>query len=57
VDKKPRSEEAGFLCGALAVLELSVDQAGLELIDPPASFSQVLGVRVLTTTAQTHVYL
>ena len=34
--------EIGFLCvTALVVLELSVDQAGLALRDPPASDSQV----------------
>jgi hypothetical protein len=32
--------ETGFLCVALAVLELTfVDQAGLELSNPPASAS------------------
>ena len=31
--------ETGFFCIALAVLELTVDQAGLELRDPPASAS------------------
>jgi hypothetical protein len=37
--------ETGFLCIALAVLELthSVDQAGLKLRNPPASASRVLG--------------
>jgi hypothetical protein len=30
----------------------SVDQAGLELRNPPASASQVLGLKVCTTTAQ-----
>jgi hypothetical protein len=34
-----------FLCVALAVLELTVDQAGLELRNPPASASQVLGLK------------
>jgi hypothetical protein len=33
---------------ALAVLELTVDQAGLELRNPPASASQVLGLKVCT---------
>jgi hypothetical protein len=40
--------ETGFFCVALAVLELtlySVDQAGLELRNPPASASQVLGLK------------
>jgi hypothetical protein len=36
----------GFLCIALADLGLnSVDQAGLELRNPPASASQVLGLK------------
>jgi hypothetical protein len=30
----------------------SVDQAGLELRNPPASASQVLGLKVCTTTAR-----
>jgi hypothetical protein len=30
----------------------SVDQAGLELRNPPASASQVLGLKVYTTTAR-----
>jgi hypothetical protein len=30
----------------------SVDQAGLELRDPPASASQVLGLKVCATTAR-----
>jgi hypothetical protein len=34
-----------FLCVALVVLELSVDQAGLQLRDPPASTSRVLGLK------------
>lgn len=35
---------------ALAGLELcSIDQAGLELEDPPASAFQILGVKVYTT--------
>jgi hypothetical protein len=38
--------ETGFLCIALAVLELIfVDQAGLELRNLPASASQVLGLK------------
>jgi hypothetical protein len=44
--------ETGFLCIVLAVLELTfVDQAGLELRNPPASASQVLGLKACTTTA------
>ena len=43
--------QTGFLCVALAVLELTVDQAGLELRNPPASASafQVLGLKVCAT--------
>ena len=49
--------QTGFLCVALValvpVLELAlVDQAGLELRDPPASASQMLGLKVCATTAQ-----
>ena len=45
--------ETGFLCIALAVLEThSVDQAGLELRNPPDSASQVLGLQTCTTTAR-----
>jgi hypothetical protein len=43
--------ETGFLCIALAVLTHSVDQAGLELRNPPASASQVLGLKAYVTTA------
>ena len=40
-----------FLCIALAVLELTfVDQAGLELRNPPASASRVLGLKACATT-------
>jgi hypothetical protein len=39
-----------FLCVALAVLELTLDQAGLELRDPSASASQVLGLKKGVTT-------
>jgi hypothetical protein len=43
--------ETGFLCIALAVLELTfVDQAGLELRNPPASASPVLGLKACATT-------
>jgi hypothetical protein len=42
--------ETGFLCIALAVLELTVDQAGLELRNLPASASRVLGLKAYTTT-------
>jgi hypothetical protein len=44
--------ETGFLCIALAVLELTLDQAGLELRNPPASASQVLELKAYVTTAQ-----
>ena len=39
-----------FLCIALSVLELTVDQAGLKLRNPPASASQVLGLKACATT-------
>jgi hypothetical protein len=42
--------ETGFLCIALSVLELTVDQAGLELRNPPASASRVLGLKACATT-------
>jgi hypothetical protein len=43
--------KTGFLCAALAVLELTLfDQAGLELRDRPASASQVLGLKACATT-------
>jgi hypothetical protein len=41
--------ETGFLCVALAVLELTLDQAGLELRNPPASASRVLEVKACAT--------
>ena len=42
--------ETGFLCIALAVLELnSVDRAGLELRNPPTFASQVLGLKACAT--------
>jgi hypothetical protein len=46
--------ETGFLCVALAGCPgtHSVDQAGLKLRNPPASASQVLGLKVCATTAQ-----
>jgi hypothetical protein len=46
--------KTGFLCVALAELEgtHSVDQAGLELRTPPASASQILGLKVCATTAR-----
>jgi hypothetical protein len=42
--------ETVFLCVALAVLELT--QADLELRNPPASVSQVLGLKACTTAAR-----
>jgi hypothetical protein len=43
----------GFLCMALAVLELTVvDQPGFELRDPPASVFRVLGLKACATTAR-----
>ena len=49
--------ETGFLCVVLAVLELthSVDQAGLELRNLPASDSQVLGSKACATTVWSQV--
>ena len=44
--------ETGFLCVALAVLELTVDQAGLKLRNPPAFASRVLGLKPCATTAR-----
>jgi hypothetical protein len=41
--------ETGFLCVVLAVLEPTLDQAGLELRNLPASVSQVLGLKVYAT--------
>jgi hypothetical protein len=34
----------------------SVDQAGLELRNPPASASQVLGLKACATTARMHTF-
>jgi hypothetical protein len=44
--------ETGFLCVVLAVLELTVDQAGLKFRNPLASASQVLGLKVCATNAR-----
>ena len=41
--------ETGFLCVALAVLELFVDQTGLKLRNPPASASRALGLKACGT--------
>ena len=47
-----REAEAGrFLCNPDCPGTHSVDQAGLELRDPPASASQVLGLKVCVTAA------
>jgi biotin carboxylase len=43
--------DTGFLCVALAGTH-SVDQAGLELRNPPASASQLLGLKMSATTAR-----
>jgi hypothetical protein len=44
--------ETGFLCISLGCPGThSVDQAGLELRSPPASASQVLGLKACATTA------
>ena len=42
--------ETGFLCVALTVLELTLDQAGLKLRNSPASASQVLRLKVCAST-------
>jgi hypothetical protein len=47
--------KTGFLCIVLAVLcpgTYFVDQAGLELRNPPASASRVLGLKACATTAR-----
>jgi len=44
--------KSGFLCVALAPGTHSVDQAGLQLRNPPVSASQVLGLKALATTAR-----
>ncbi|GAB1285549.1 N-acetylneuraminate lyase [Apodemus speciosus] len=50
---KSQNKETGFLCVALAGLGThSVDQAGLQLRNPPASASQALGLKACATTAQ-----
>jgi hypothetical protein len=50
--------ETGFLCVALAVLELThLEQAVLKLRNPPASASQVLGLKVCATTAWLQILL
>ena len=42
--------ETGFLCSFCCPETHSVDQAGLELTDLPASASRILRVKVCTTT-------
>jgi hypothetical protein len=50
--------ETGFLCIALAVLELTfVDQAGLELRNPPASASRMLGLKACAATPSMNVFI
>jgi hypothetical protein len=44
--------EAVFLCITLAVLELALNQAGLELRDSLASASRVLGRKASATTVR-----
>jgi hypothetical protein len=46
-----------FLCSPGCSGTHSVDQAGLELRNPPASASQVLGLKVCATTAQPNIDL
>jgi hypothetical protein len=46
--------ETGFLCISLAILELTLEHAGLELGNLPASTSQVLGLKACTTTVWPH---
>jgi hypothetical protein len=48
--------ETGFLCIVLAGTQF-VDQAGLELRNPPVSAFQVLGLKACATTAQLYIYL
>jgi hypothetical protein len=47
--------ETGFLCSPGCPGTHSVDQAGLELRNPPASASQVLGLKACATTARQFV--
>jgi hypothetical protein len=42
--------ETGFLCSPVCPGTHFVDQAGLELRNPPASASQVLGLKAFATT-------
>jgi hypothetical protein len=61
VKKKPNSFFfvclfACFLCSPGCPGTHSVDQAGLELKDPPASASQVLGLKACATTARLNSY-
>ena len=44
--------ETGFLCVALAVLELTPVDPRLELRDLPTSASQMLGLKTWVTTTQ-----
>jgi hypothetical protein len=47
--------ETGFFCSPGCPGTHSVDQAGLELRNPPASASQVLGLKARATTARLNV--
>ena len=49
--------ETRFLCVALAVLKLTLHQAGLEPRDLPTFVSLVLGLKVCATTALLYVVL
>jgi hypothetical protein len=50
--------KTGFLCAALAVLSWnSLCRPGLELRNPPASASQVLGLKAFATTPSKKGYL
>ena len=45
-----------FLCSPVCLETCSVDQAGLELRDPPASASQVLVLKACANTAPTFLF-
>ena len=47
--------ETGFLCSPGCPGTHFVDQAGLELRNPPVSASQVLGLKACATTARLHL--
>jgi hypothetical protein len=48
--------ETGFVCSPGCPGIHSIDQAGLELRNPPTSASQVLGLKVCTTTPGKNVF-